>query len=981
MAEARKTVTVVFADVAGSTGLGEALDPETLRGIMERNFADARAAIERHGGTVEKFIGDAVMAVFGIPAVHEDDALRAVRAVWEMRERLAALNEELERERGFALGLRTGVNTGEVVAGDPSSGEFYATGDAVNVAARLQQVAHPGEILLGESTFRLVRDAVRVEAVAPLSLKGKTEPVVAYRLAGLLEGAPGVARRFDSPFVGRTEELARFRQLFERVAGERLALLVTVVGPAGIGKTRLTSELTAGLSGRAAVLQGRCLSYGEGITFWPLEEILRSLPERPAGAPAPEQARSTEETFWAYRKLFEALAAEQPLVLVLEDIHWAEPTLLELLEHVVEWTRDAPILLLCLARTELLDDRPGWPGERLELEPLHDEEVDALMSALTEDLEEAERTRIAEAAQGNPLFAEQMVELALEEDGREADVPPTIQLLLAARLDRLAADERLLLECAAVIGKEVWRGALLELSSPDTEVSAVLQRLVRKRLVRPERSSFPGEDAFRFAHLLVRDASYAAIPKARRAELHERFAGWLEQSKNPYGETTGYHLEQAYRYRVELGPVGDPERELASRAATKLTNAGLNALRHGDAAGAVNLLSRGLDLLPEDAPERGNLLLALGDSLDAVGDPREASAVSADALTAAEAAANRGLAWEATLQGSWLEGRLAPGVRSNEEYLNEAEQAAAELRELGHERGLARAWRSVAAFLLWSGKAAAATKAAEQAAALAQRAGDWTLERDSVLWLGFSVGVGPMPAPEGIRRCEEILAGTADLDVRSSMRHILSSLHAMLGHADEARRLHELALADAEDLGLKPRIAATEFLDLALEATFTAAEAERRLQHSLALWQEMGEDGIASSVAARLARTLCAQGRFEEAERYIALAENAAASDDYESQSLVRAARARVLAHREVLEQAESLAREAVAIADRTDNLAMRAWLRTDLAEILNLREKTDEACSVLEEAVGLAGAKEELILAERARARLAELRASAPRP
>ena len=980
MAEARKTVTVVFADVAGSTGLGEALDPETLRGIMERNFADARAAIERHGGTVEKFIGDAVMAVFGIPAVHEDDALRAVRAVWEMRERLAALNEELERERGFALGLRTGVNTGEVVAGDPSSGQFYATGDAVNVAARLQQAAHPGEILLGESTFRLVRDAVRVEAVAPLSLKGKTELVVAYRLAGLFEGASGIVRRFDSPFVGRTEELARFRQLFERVAGERLALLVTVLGPAGIGKTRFASELAAGLSGRAAVLQGHCLSYGEGITFWALQEILRSLPERPAGVPDPEQARSTEETFWAYRKLFEALAAEQPLVLVLEDVHWAEPTLLELLEHVVEWTREAPILLLCLARPELLDDRPGWPGERLELEPLQDEEVDALMSALTKDLEEGERKRIAEAAQGNPLFAEQMVALALEEDGREAAVPPTIQLLLAARLDRLAADERALLECAAVVGKEVWRGALLELSSPGTEVSAVLQRLVRKGLVRPERSSFPGEDAFRFAHLLVRDASYAAIPKGRRAELHERFAGWLEQSENPYGD---------HRLPPRAGlPL--PDRARAGRRPRAGTRVPRGGEAHKGRTQRRPPRRRGWGReppLPRARPAFRGRTRAWRPPPGARGRPRghrrpeKASAVSEDALTAAEAAADRGLAWEATLQRSWLEARIAPGVRSNEEYLKEAEQAAAGLRELDQERGLARAWRSVAAFLLWSGRIAAAAEAAERAAALAQRAREWYLERDSLLWLGFSICGGPAPAPEAIRRCEGILAGTADLDVRCSMRHFLSSLHAMLGHADEARRLHELALADAEDLGLKPGIAAIENIYFALEATFTPAEAERCRRRSLALWQEMGEDGIASTAAAKLARTLCAQGRFDEAERYLALAENLAAPDDYESQSVGRAARARVLAQREGHDQAEAVGREAVAIADRTDDLDLRGWLRTDLAEVLELAGKTAEACSVLEAAVGLAEAKEEVVLAEKARARLAELQASAPRP
>jgi len=287
----------------------------------------------------------------------------------------------------------------------------------------------------------------------------------------------------------------------------------------------------------------------------------------------------------------------------------------------------------------------------------------------------------------------------------------------------------------------------------------------------------------------------------------------------------------------------------------------------------------------------------------------------------------------------------------------------------------------VAAFLLWSGRIAAAAEAAERAAALAQRAREWYLERDSLLWLGFSICGGPAPAPEAIRRCEGILAGTADLDVRCSMRHFLSSLHAMLGHADEARRLHELALADAEDLGLKPGIAAIENIYFALEATFTPAEAERCRRRSLALWQEMGEDGIASTAAAKLARTLCAQGRFDEAERYLALAENLAAPDDYESQSVGRAARARVLAQREGHDQAEAVGREAVAIADRTDDLDLRGWLRTDLAEVLELAGKTAEACSVLEAAVGLAEAKEEVVLAEKARARLAELQASAPRP
>jgi class 3 adenylate cyclase len=277
MGEARKTVTIVFSDVAGSTNLGERLDPEALRRVMERYFTEVRAVLERHGGTVEKFIGDAVMAVFGIPAAHEDDALRAVRAATEIRAALATLNESFQRERGVTLAIRTGINTGEVVVGGLESGQFFATGDAVNVAARLEQAAEPGEILLGELTHRLVHTAVEVEALPALALKGKDEAVGAYRLVRVIEGASAVARRFDTPFVGRKDELASLLASFERSVATRAPALATVLGSAGIGKTRLAAELAAKVQDRATVLQGRCLSYGEGITFWPLREILRGL--------------------------------------------------------------------------------------------------------------------------------------------------------------------------------------------------------------------------------------------------------------------------------------------------------------------------------------------------------------------------------------------------------------------------------------------------------------------------------------------------------------------------------------------------------------------------------------------------------------------------------------------------------------------------------------------------------------------------------
>jgi class 3 adenylate cyclase len=978
MARTRKTVTVLFADVAGSTALGEALDPEVVRGVMERFIDEARSAIEHHGGTVEKFAGDAVMAVFGVPVIHEDDALRAVRAASEMRERLAVLNAELGRERGLALALRTGVNTGEVVAGDPSSGEFYATGDAVNVAARLEQAAAPGEILLGEPTYRLVRDSVQAEVVEPLVLKGKAAAVPAYRL-GLIDEEAAPVFRFDSPFVGRSAELARLRGAFGRAIAERAPLLVTVLGPAGIGKTRLAAELTSTLDDQANVLQGRCLSYGEGITFWPLQEIVRSLPELPEGLLDPEQARSTEETFWAYRKLVERLAGERPLVLVLEDIHWAEPTLLELLEHVVEWTRDVPILLLCLARPELLDERPGWPGERVELEPLGEHEVEALLSELSDELAIEERVRISEATEGNPLFAEQMVALALEEGGGEADVPPTIHALLAARIDRLQVDERAVFERAAVVGKEFWRGALLELSPPGTEVSAILQRLVRRRLITPERSTVSGEDAFRFAHVLVRDAGYSAIPKERRADLHERLAGWLERNQRAYAEIVGYHLEQAYRYRAELGPVGDAERELAARAGAALAKAGLAVQRRGDATGAVNLLSRALDLLPVDALVRAELLLALGYSL-AASDMREAAAVYEAARAAAEAAGDRNLAWVATLERNFIQVALRGTSRSFDDLLIEAEQAVAGLEELGDKRALAQAWRAVARCRNILGRSAASAQAFERGAAFAQQAGDWPSERLCLMGITESLLTGPAPASEGIRWCEEILGRRDDIFVRCAMRNRLSEFHAMLGHAEQAQHLRELALADAEGFGLKRQFASFGIPSRSFVELLGSTEAERGLRRSLALWEEMGVEAAVSTAAAVLAQILVASRRYEEAEQYVAFDDSVASVEDYEARSLARTVRARVLAERGELERAESLARQAMAIADPTDNIDLRAWIRVDLAEVLSIATKNDEARSVLEEAVRLGEQKEDVILVERAQARLAELQEPAPR-
>src|SRR3954447_3428820 len=612
--EVRKTVTVLFADVVGSTALGERTDPEALRRTMRRWFDEARTVLERHGGTVEKVIGDAVMAVFGVPQAHEDDALRAVRAA-------AELQEALQRSD---VDARIGVNTGEVVAA--AGDETLVTGDAVNVAARLEQAARTTEILIGQATERLVRDAAESEPVEPLALKGKAAPVRAFRLVAVRPGAEGRARRLDAPLVGRARELERLSGAFDDAVRANGCHLFTLLGPAGVGKSRLVEELLRASSGRATILRGRCLSYGDGITFWPVVEAI------PGAAEVVAQDLPAAEIFAALRKLVEARARERPVVLVFDDVHWGEPTFLDLVEHVADWSRDAPILLVCIARPELLDVRPGWGGGKLNattvlLEPLDDLAALELVRALVELDADAAR-RVVAAAEGNPLFVEEMAALARE--GGDLTAPPTIQALLQARLDRLAGGERTVLEAAAVEGKQFHASAVAELVRDRSPLDAESQllALVRKDLVRPDATS-AGDDAFNFRHQLIRDVAYGGVAKADRAELHERFASWVERRKNGGGEfdeILGHHLEQAYRYRVELGRDDERSQALRGRAARVLAAAGRRANLRSDAPAAATLLRRAPGPPPPEEGERLELLPPLagavmqsGGDLEAVG--------------------------------------------------------------------------------------------------------------------------------------------------------------------------------------------------------------------------------------------------------------------------------------------------------------------------------------------------------------------------
>jgi len=953
--EVRKTVTVLFADVTGSTALGEQLDPESLRRVMARYFDVARTCLERQGGTVEKFIGDAVMAVFGVPIVHEDDALRALRAAADLRDSLASLNDELERDYGVALQLRTGVNTGEVVTGTE---ERLATGDPVNVAARLEQAAQPGDILVGEPTVRLARDAIEVEPVEALELKGKAEPLPAYRLLRVVEDAPAFDRRLDAALVGRREELARVRAAFEATVSERRCRLVTVLGAPGIGKSRLAREIAGALRGKAAVFVGRCLPYGEGITYWPLREIFASADaeeelETALGQGAPE------EIFWEVRKALERRAREQPLVLLVEDIHWAEPTLLDLIEHLAEWTRDAPLLLLCLSRPELLDERPGWPGECFSLDPLSEAESDELIGGLipASPLDEPTRERIRKAAEGNPLFVEQLIAVVAE-GGALDRIPPTIQALLEARLDALPEAERDVLERAAVIGLEFEWAALAELDRERRRPAGTeLAALVRKELIR---SHDVIEDTFQFRHILIRDAAYQSISKDLRADLHERFAGWLDGRGEEFDEIVGYHLEQAYRSVVALGPAGERSRLLARRAADRLAASGLRANARGEPLAAADLLERASSLLPPDDPRRLSLLPSLGRALREGGEMERAEGVLTEAVERGRAAGMRLVAADAAVSLTDLRfHRPAHTGVGREDVLRELAAAVQVFEELGDEAGLGRALCFRGKVSFWAGDSTAAIEDLELAVKYSGAVGDEAQEAETLQYVLTALYRGSTPVEEALERVAEIesRAGTNRRLERSALAsHAV--LEAMLGHFDAARDLIGRARALAEELGLEATLAAqvtTGVGEIELLAGDPEA-AERELRPACETLERIGELGYLSSAAPPLADALYLQGRDDEAflvtERWDP--KRLTVPEDVDAQVGWLRVRAKLLARRGDFEAAERLAREATARTARTDFLDLHARAVADLAEVLRLAGRSEESAAAVQEAIRL---------------------------
>jgi class 3 adenylate cyclase/tetratricopeptide (TPR) repeat protein len=981
----RKTVTVLFCDVTESTRLGESLDPESHRRLMSRYFDEMRSAIEHHGGTVEKFIGDAVMAVFGVPTVHEDDALRAVRAASDMRERLRELNQELDQSFGITLEMRIGVNTGEVVAGDPEAGHNLVTGDAVVVAKRLEEAAPPGQILIGKATYPLVRDAVDAGPLETYPAKGKREDVPSRRLDEVHHGQAGIARRFDARVVGREGELRRLEFELDLVEGDRACRLLTLLGPAGIGKSRLAQELQVAAGERATTLSGRCLPYGEGITFWPLVNVVRSAGGEEAvrralgededgrlaadhllaGIGAIEGSASTEETFWGIRRYLEALAREQTVVLRLEDLHWAEPTFLDLVDYLAGWVHDAPVLILCLARPELLERRPAWSAPRgnatiLSLEPLSDAAVGQLLADIAgSELSAGAKARIAEAGEGNPLFLEQLAAMAVESDGTESiAVPPSIQAVISERLDRLPRDERTVIECAAVAGKQFLRGAVVDMCSIDQRavVGPALRELVRKGLVRPD-ASMPGrDDGFRFGHVLIRDVTYEAMPKELRAELHERFPDWIQQNFGDRAleleEIAAYHLEQAHRYRSELGPADERTHELRRRAASLLGNAGGRALDRGDMPAAVTLLERALALEQLDGGERGLLLTRLGSALMKTGQFERAGVVLDDAVEQARAEGNRATELRATIERQFQRSFTSPEGAADEDR-RVAEAAIPELEQLDAPRTLARAWwllsESYVIGSRWGERAAALEKAI--AAARRSPSGGADVSGFGAL-LAQALYYGPTPVPEAIARCEELRRSAYGPATEAALGTTVAALHAMEGRVDEARALYADSIGAYERLGLHFGRAARSHLGAQIELLGgDPPAAARELQLGYETLEAMGERGVRSTLAGFLADVLCTLGHDAQAERFASFTEEAAGAADLVPQVLWRRARARLEARSGDRDHALALAREAVERTARTDYLDLRGDTLVVLAEVLAARGNHREAVSTLAEA------------------------------
>jgi class 3 adenylate cyclase/tetratricopeptide (TPR) repeat protein len=1030
--EVRKTVTVIFCDLKGSTSLGERLDSESLREVLSVYFSAMRRVLERHGGAVEKYIGDAIMAVFGLPKLHEDDALRAVRATLEMRTALQDLNLRLQAAWGVTLENRTGVNTGEVVAGDLTAGQRLATGDTVNVAARLEQAAPAGEVLIGETTFRSVKEAVVVQPVEPLQLKGKSTKVPAYRLISV-SSAEVMTRRADLPVVGRDDELRHLLDAFVRTLEGSHCEVVTVLGHAGLGKSRLIEEFVRHVGGRAQVLRGRCLPYGEGITFWPIAGALRQAAgilshdqEQEARAklwalvgPAREDAAlriwslmgfgaggySKDELLWSVRAVLETIARHRPLIVIFDDIHWAEQIFLDLIEYIAETAGGGPLLLLCAARHDVLDERPaflhGRPrASRIELQELSRADTSQVLGNLLGDLRlpGSLESRILSVADGNPLFAEQMVSMLIDsqvirkQDGSwiftgsydDITVPSNISSLLSARLDCLIPQERSVIERASVVGLEFRPLEVAVLAPPgeaEADRASALSAVCAKRLIGVTGADIDGE-CYQFGHILVRDAAYDRLLKRTRARMHERFADWLLEisgTRMPeLEEIIGYHLEQSFRYRAELGLLDPEARSLGERAARHLGVAGSRAIARGDMPAAASLLQRAARLLDEGHPDRPRLLLEAGEALTDVGELAAAEATLDAARIAAVLLDNDAVGRSAELAALHLR-YTTDASSAQDEIVARVRELIPVLQEAADHGGLVRAWRLLTYVHMTATRFGMAAEAAEQTIRHAEEAGDEMIAGRLAGMLAVSVLYGPTPAGDAIAYCKQLLSRSADDRKAVAITEVaLAHLQAMQGNFEEARSRYRRSRALLEEFGYRFFAALTSHDSAPIEISAGDLDAaEHELRKDYQTLQQMGERNYISTTAGMLADALYRQGGYTEAADFAAICQELASPDDVASQFLWRCVRAKLLARDGEQARSEALLSQALELIGGSDWVDWQGNGFMDLAEVYRLGGRVSEAIDALAQASARFAAKGNAVSARRANDLAAGLRAT----
>ncbi|WP_377268745.1 AAA family ATPase [Peterkaempfera sp. SMS 1(5)a] len=958
--ELRKTVTVLFCDMTDSTALSGRLDPEPLREVMVRYYALMRSCLERHGGTVEKYIGDAVVAIFGVPVLHEDDALRALRAATEMLDALAPLNLELRALIGVEIGIRIGVNTGEVVAvEDALSGQVLTSGEAVNVAARLQQHAAPGEIILGPVTHNLTTGDTVVAPVGELTLKGKAEPVPAWRLLDLSPGGAAGFPARDEPFFGRSAELEQLTTALDEATGAADCRLVTLQGDAGLGKTRLAAEFMVKATGRGAVVGvGRCPPYGEGRTLYALGEALRQIVDaaRDRGALGPEQGFDVRDALaylesgllldgapgelpdqltWAATLVLETIGRRHPVVVILDDVQWAKPALLELLGHLAGGITGAPVLMLVLARPDLLETSPSWGGiapgtGSLVLGPLGAGDARLLVTALSESASplRAELVeQIVERAEGNPFFLEQLV--AIADQGSTDSLPPTVQSVIAARLDLLDPVDREVLLRATVPGRRFSAAELGALLQEDPAIGdppdQTLVPLTHRRLIVAEHTG----ERYRFSGALVRDVAYHVLSKRARLRFHERLAGWHRQHPDRHDQV-GLHLEQAYRLATSLGPADQQHvRQLRTDAAAALALAGAQALRRSDLHWAADLLTRALDLHDPSSPERQAVTVHLAEARLLLGtDPSALETL-------------RTLADEASVDGDQrtachvrlLLGALEmPGPSAVEDVL----ATVPVFESAGDHLGLTRAWLRVGQLRQLGGRYG-------EAEGLLRRALRHALQTDTQFELATVIGGlatslwrGPTPAEAAMAGCGALLAEHAvgRRVVRATVNCPLAVLLAYRGTFDEARSLVQTSARIIDQLGHAYGAASMQIFAATVEGMAGRWDAaEVLLRDAAAAGLRLGDTLSSSAAAAGLARALQEQGRNQAALR-VTEGTTLTTGDPF-LDAEIHGVRARALALRGDREPALRDASRATAAAAGTDSTACQAMAALDRAHVL----------------------------------------------